>query len=102
MYYPLHPTQEPRWYVVRSMHGSVLESRKLDDGIDLVREFAAAIVRCIDDGWRIGAFSSQSGVFFCDRGAERRQVSIDPTDPAKRRPMGSFRYPPAPGVKGHI
>jgi galactose mutarotase-like enzyme len=31
---PLEPTSAPRWYVVRSMHGTVIESRELPAGTD--------------------------------------------------------------------
>jgi hypothetical protein len=88
---PLEPTLAPRWYVVRSMYGTVIESHELASGTDLKREFIAAMLQWIDAGWRLGEFSSVSATFFCDRqpsdrhpgdrSAERRMVSIDPTDP---------------------
>jgi hypothetical protein len=78
---PLEPTGAPRWYVVRSMHGTVIESRELPSGADLKRAFVAAMLQWIDAGWNLGEFSSASASFFCDRSPERRMVSIDPTDP---------------------
>ena len=89
---PLEPTVEPHWYVVRSMHGTVIESRELPLGTDLKREFLVAMLRWLDAGWRLGEFSSATATFFCDppTGAveagrrpevHRRMVSIDPTDP---------------------
>jgi hypothetical protein len=78
---PLESAAESRWYVVRSMHGTVLESRELPGGADLKREFVLAMLRWIDAGWKLGEFSSTSATFFCDRNPERRMVSIDPTDP---------------------
>ncbi len=78
---PLEPAAAPRWYVVRSMHGTVLESRELPARSDLKRAFLAAMLMWIDAGWKVGEFSSTSASFFCDRMAERRMVSIDPTDP---------------------
>lgn len=78
---PLEPTVAPRWYVVRSMHGTVIESRELPCGADLKRAFVAAMLQWIDAGWNLGEFSSASATFFCDRNPERRIVSIDPTDP---------------------
>lgn len=77
----LEPTVEPRWYVVRSIHGAVIEARRLAAGEDLTRVFLAAMIRWIDEGWRVREFSSRTAAFFCDRHAERRMVSIDPTDP---------------------
>jgi len=78
---PLERTVAPRWYVVRSMHGTVIESHELPSGADLKRTFVAAMLQWIDAGWQLGEFSSASATFFCDRNPERRMVSIDPTDP---------------------
>jgi hypothetical protein len=79
---PLEPTQEPRWYVVRSMQGTLLESRQLAAGADLKRAFVAAMLEWIDAGWRLGEFDSRCGTFFCTQGTDRRMVAIQPTDPA--------------------
>jgi hypothetical protein len=78
---PLEPSAAPRWYVVRSMHGTVIESRELPSGADVKRAFLLAMLQWIDAGWKLGEFSSVSAAFFCDRNPERRMVSIDPTDP---------------------
>jgi len=67
-------------------------------GANVKRTFALAIVRWIDEGWSIGVFGSRSGVFFCNRGSERRQVSIDANDPA--RPLAQrdgWHHPAFPG-----
>jgi hypothetical protein len=77
----LEPALTPRWYVVRSMHGTVIESRELPPGVDLKREFLLAMLRWIEAGWTLGEFSSGTATFFCDRHADRRMVSFDPTDP---------------------
>jgi len=79
---PLEPTKEPRWYAVRNMHGALLEARQLPPGADLKRAFVAAMLEWIEAGWELGEFSSTGGVFFCTRGAERRQVQITPSRPA--------------------
>lgn len=78
---PLEPTSEPRWYVVRSMHGSIIESRQLPAGADLKRVFLLAMLEWLDAGWTLAEFSSASAVFFCIRNPERRMISIDPTNP---------------------
>ena len=78
---PLEPSRAPRWYVVRTMHGSIIESRQLVTSADLTRVFVTAMLAWMEGGWSIGEFSSTSGTFFCSRAAERRMVSIDPTDP---------------------
>jgi len=63
------------------MHGSVIEARPLVANADLTRLFVSAMMAWMEGGWRIGEFSSTSATFFCDRGSERRMVSIDPSDP---------------------
>jgi hypothetical protein len=78
---PWEPTGSPRWFVVRSMHGSLIESREIPPETDLRRVFVAAMLEWMDAGWRLGEFSSVSATFFCDRQNDRRMVSIVPTDP---------------------
>jgi hypothetical protein len=78
---PLQATVAARWYVVRSMHGSIIETRELPPGVDLKRAFVAAMLHWLDAGWHLGEFSSASGAFFCERDSERRMISIDPADP---------------------
>jgi hypothetical protein len=78
---PLETTGLPRWYVVRSMHGSLIESREIPRESDLRRVFVAAMLEWMDAGWRLGEFSSVCATFFCDRQSDRRMVSIVPTDP---------------------
>ena len=80
---PLGPSKEPRWYVVRNMHGALLEARPLPAGSDPKRAFVAAMLEWIDGGWRIGEFSSTGGVFYYVRGVEQRQVEITPTNPGR-------------------
>jgi hypothetical protein len=78
---PLEPTSARRWYVVRSMHGTVIESRELPRESDLKRVFVTSMIEWMDAGWHLGEFSSVSAVFFCTRQADRRMVGIYPTDP---------------------
>jgi hypothetical protein len=94
---PLEPTQEPRWYTVRNMHGALLESRPLAAGSDLKRAFVAAMLEWIDAGWRLEEFSSTGGVFFCTRGTERRMVSITPTAPGRETGYGAAHLTASPG-----
>jgi hypothetical protein len=63
------------------MHNALLEARLLPPGSDLKRAFVAAMLECIDGGWKLGEFSSRGGTFFCNRSAERRMVCITPSDP---------------------
>ena len=90
---PLEPTKEPRWYAVRNMYGALLESRELAVGIHLKRVFVAAILEWMDAGWKLKEFSSRTGVFFCDRGADRRMVEITPTNPGRAESCGVPQRP---------
>jgi hypothetical protein len=80
---PLEPTQEPRWYAVRNMHGALLEARALPAGSNLKRAFIAAMLEWIDTGWQLGEFNSRAAVFFCTKGVERRQIEITPSYPGR-------------------
>jgi hypothetical protein len=91
---PLEPTQEPRWYAVRNMYGALLEVRELPAGADLKRVFVAAILEWMDAGWKLKEFSSRTGVFFCDRGVDRRMVEITPTNPGRAQSGGVPHRPP--------
>jgi hypothetical protein len=94
VYDPLQPTSEPRWYAVRNMYGAVLEVRQLAPSADLKRAFVAAMLEWIDAGWQLGEFGSRTGVFFCTRGVERRQIEITPCNPGRvSAPRGSENCP---------
>jgi hypothetical protein len=86
---PLEPTDELRWYTVRSVHGALLEARALPRGSDLKRAFVGAMLEWLEAGWQLGEFSSVSGTFFCTRGTERRMVGISPGDPQLEHRYGA-------------
>jgi hypothetical protein len=86
---PLEPSPAPRWYVVRSMHGAIMDSRPLVCGANLTHVFITAMLAWMEGGWTISEFSSASATFFCTRGLERRMVSIDPTDPCEPSMSGA-------------
>ncbi|MDB6084209.1 MAG: hypothetical protein JWN43_2090 [Gammaproteobacteria bacterium] len=65
------------------MHGTIMESRPLVAGANLTRVFITAMLAWMEGGWNISEFSSAAATFFCSRGADRRMVSIDPTDPSE-------------------
>jgi hypothetical protein len=77
---PLEPTQEPRWYAVRNMHGALLEARQLPPGANLMRVFIAAMLEYVDTGSEIAEFKSRMGVLFAQKGVKRHQIEIRPTD----------------------
>ena len=92
----LEPAKEPRWYIVRNMHGALLESRLLPAGCDLKRTFVVAMLNHIDAGWLLGEFSSTGALFFCTRGAERRMVSITPCGPDHVHKYGAAHLTESP------
>jgi len=75
------------------MHGAVLETRSLPAGTNLKRTFIAAMLEWIDAGWQIGEFSSRTGVFFCTKGVERRQIDIAPGYPGTAQGDGVLQWP---------
>jgi hypothetical protein len=86
---PLEPSPAPRWYVVRSMHGAIIDSRPLVAGANLTHVFITGMLAWMEGGWVISEFSSTSATFFCTRGLERRMVSIDPMDPYEPQMYGA-------------
>jgi hypothetical protein len=82
---PLEKTDHPRWYVVRTMRGAILEVRKLPPGTHLKRTFLQAMLDYIDAGWEIAEFKSRTGVFFAQCATDRHQVDISPTDAGPNR-----------------
>ena len=84
----LLPTHQPRWLVVRTIHGRILSCSFLPPGTHLLREFVASIMSHIDDGWAIGEFSSHSGFYIASKLGERLEVMISASDPnVPARPM---------------
>jgi hypothetical protein len=88
---------KPSWLVVRNMTGAVLDSQEIAAGADLKRVFVATMLEWLDAGWRIGEFSSTAGTFFCVRGAERRMVGIQPTEPGHAHSSGTSGLQSCPG-----
>lgn len=94
-YDPLEPTLETRWYVVRSTDRTILETQELPPGTDLKRALLVAMVRWIDAGWTLGEFTSRLGTFFCRRGIERMEISIEHEDPYRLLKLQrEYQFPP--------
>lgn len=75
------------------MHRSILEQRLLPPGSDLLGAFAKALAAHVDDGWQLEVFSSTQACGFCERGAERRVITIESEDPARPLPSRHLDYP---------
>jgi len=83
---PISPAQLHAWHLRHIAQAA----RTRHPGVNLKRAFVAAMLEHIDAGWELGEFSSTGGVFFCDKGVERRQVEITPSDPGQPRFRGKF------------
>jgi len=85
------PTDESRishWIVTYDIYRNVLQSKHLAVGADLHAAMRQAIADSKADGWTVendGAY----GFFFCNRDGERREVRMQPTDPAQRVPLNN-------------
>lgn len=73
---------------MRNMYGALLEASELPAGVDLKRVFVEAILKWMDDGWKLKEFHSRTGTFFCDREGERRMIDITPTFPGRTQSGG--------------
>jgi hypothetical protein len=82
-YNSLEPTGQPRWLVVRTVHGRIMNCRLLPPGAHIQREFVASILSHIDEGWVVGEFSSHAAYYAATKPNERIEVTITATDPSK-------------------
>ena len=76
------------WLVTCDAWRSVLAHERLPIGADLQGAMRKAIAECNADGWTVendGAY----GFFFCNRDGERREVRIQPNDPAEPIPLNN-------------
>jgi hypothetical protein len=85
---PLASSCELRWFEIRDMAGTLIDSRALPAGTDLKRTLVAAMLEHIDNGWTLGEFSSRIGTFFCNREGQRRMVNICVTAPNEHAGYG--------------
>jgi hypothetical protein len=70
------------WLVTYDVYRNVLASKHLAIGTDLHTAMRQAIAECEADGCTVendGAY----GFFFCNRGGERIEIRMQPTDPAE-------------------
>lgn len=75
------------WLTVSTMHSNVIKSAKFPAGSDLKRTLIHAIAEWANDGWDVESFNSASSGFFCNKGGDRRHVSIVPSDPGRVAPV---------------
>lgn len=81
------------WLVVQTPWRSIIESRQLEAGRDLLRVFLTELLRYHDEGWRLNEFSAWSGEFFATKeGETKRCVRITCEDPFVERPCPHGNY----------
>jgi hypothetical protein len=93
----LGPSKSARWLEVRTMTAALIQSHRLPDGIDITREFVEAILRHIDDGWRVPEFSSRAAVFKAVRGTEARMIHVVLAEPGTAPGFGAAHLVSSPG-----
>lgn len=87
-YAPTDESRVPHWLVTYDVYRSVVASKGVAIGTDLQAAMRQAIEQCEADGWTVendGAY----GFFFCNRNSERREVRLQPTDPAEPVPLNN-------------
>jgi hypothetical protein len=87
-YAPKDESRIPHWLATYDVCRRVLASKHLAIGTDLHAAMPEAMNEREADGWAIendGAY----GFFFCNRGGERREVRVQPTDPSEPVPLNN-------------
>ena len=78
----------PHWIVTYDVYRRVIASKHLAIGTELHAAMRQAIAACEAGGWTVendGAY----GFFFRNRGGERREVRMQPTDPYEPVPLNN-------------
>jgi hypothetical protein len=81
-YAPVDESRIPHWLVTYDAWRSIVAHECLAIGTDLQDAMRKAIAEYEADGWTVendGIY----GFFFCNRHGERREVRIQPNDPAE-------------------
>jgi len=87
-YVPIDESRVPHWLATYDVYRNVLACKPLAIGTDLHAAMRRAIAEREADGWTVendGAY----GFFFCNRDGERREVRMQPTDPAEPVPLNN-------------
>jgi hypothetical protein len=96
-YAPTDESRIPHWLVTYDAWRNVLAHERLPIGADLQAEMRKVIAEYKADGWAVendGAY----GFFFCNRDCERREVRIQPNDPAEPIPLNNTSAGGNPGA----
>jgi hypothetical protein len=81
-YAPKDESRIPHWLVTYDVYRRVVECKHLEIGTDLSAAMRRAIEECEMDGWTVENDSTY-GFFFCNRGGERREIRMQPSDPSE-------------------
>ena len=90
-YDPLKSVDQTRWLTVRDAYGRLVGHRRLESGADLKAAMVKVLAEHADAGWTLESYSSELACSFCHRGEERRQVTIEHSDPSADRGYGNAR-----------
>jgi hypothetical protein len=82
-YDPLANRGADYWLEVYDMTRQVHAATLLPAGADLHAEMRCAIKRWSADEWNVEG-DGDYGFFFCNCGGQRREIRIQPTDPAQQ------------------
>lgn len=83
-YDPLAISTQPRWYVVRDQHNTLIEYQRLAPGTNLWAVLWEVMETHEQRGWLIEDVGEPKiGSFFCRKGDSRLFVSIQATDPTQ-------------------
>ena len=85
----------PHWIVVERASHTVIESKLLPPGTDLLEAFLELLLQYHRAGWLLNEFTSNTAHFFCSKDGEHRYVQITPEDPAKPKPLSVGLYGPS-------
>ena len=85
-YAPTNEGHIPHWLVTYDVYRRVIARKHLAIGTDLHVAMRQAIAEHEEDGWTVendGAY----GFFFCNRGSERIEIRMQPTNPSEPVPL---------------
>lgn len=78
------PVPQPTWLVVRDETQRPVKIEALDAGVDPRMVMVKVMARSIGLGYEIEELPGTIPIYFCRKGDERRQVSIERADPVQK------------------
>jgi hypothetical protein len=88
---PLKIVDQDRWLTVRDAYGRLVQHRHLEPRADLKAAMVLALAEHANRGWTLESYSSELACSFCHRGEDRRQITIEQSDPTREKSYGNVR-----------